>query len=402
MAVGETVRGSTPDPTRPGAGTKKQAPAQFRHDLKRLSAAILIAGAVAALLYAVQFDLSPAFAVLGSAASVACAAAAIGSLLGFLFGIPKTLQSDRVGDEDETRYLANTNLEQISDWLTKILVGIGLVQIARTPDALASLARSLRPLFGDTKSSAAFGLSFALYFAVSGFLVAYLWTRALLRGVLEAADRDIGARIEAELSKREDANAEALALAARQLAGQALPDDELERAIAAASPDYLVQIYGRAEEQRQRNWQLDKDTMVRTIPVFKALADADREHRYFRHFASLGFALKDQPQPDFAGAEKALTTAIAVRGKSKTLLIYEWNRALCRIHLDPAFSNEQPSADQQRAGIEADLRTTARQFAERYFMPHPDDPDTTTIGRWLELNGLSYADLKREQRSASS
>lgn len=394
MTAGEAdIGGTSVVATGSSDGRTKESPEQFRQDLRRLSGAIGIAGAAAALLYVVQFEVKQAFAVLGAAGSVAAAAAAVGGLLGFLFGIPKTLQSDRVGD-DETRYLANTNLEQISDWLTKILVGIGLVQIAQAPDALASLSASLGPLFGDTGSSAAFGLSLALYFAVSGFVVVYLWTRALLRGVLKAADQDISARIEAELSKREDANAKALVLATRQLSGTApATQEELDRAIAAASPDYLAQIYGSAEDQRQRTWRIDKDSMVRTIPVFRALTDADQQRRDFRHFASLGFALKDQPQPDYLGAEKALSTAIAVRGKSKTLSIYEWNRALCRIHLDPAFAMDQPSGEQQRAGIESDLRRAAKQFAERYFAAHPDDADTTTISRWMELNGLTYAAL---------
>jgi hypothetical protein len=402
MTVGGADGEGSADVATPAAEPrKKESPEQFRRDLRRLSGVIVIAGAAAALLYVVQFDVEEAFAVLGAAGGVAAAAVAVGGLLGFLFGIPKTLQSDRVGEE-ETRYLANTNLEQISDWLTKILVGIGLVQIAQAPEALASLADSLGPMFGDTDTSAAFGLSLAIYFAVSGFIVVYLWTRALLRGVLKAADQDIGARIEAVLSRREDANAEALVLATRQLTGNAPPTQEdLNRAMAAATPDYLVQIYGRAEEQRQRSWRDDKDTMVRTIPVFRALTEADQEHRYFRHFASLGFALKDQPQPDYEGAEKALTTAIVIRGRSKTLLIYEWNRALCRIHLDPAFALGQPAAEPQRAGIEADLRTAAKQFSERYFSAHPDDADTTTISEWLALNDLTYADLSAKPATRS-
>ncbi|MEB2848101.1 tetratricopeptide repeat protein [Endobacterium cereale] len=72
---------------------------------------------------------------------ISLAAAAVGSALGFLFGIPKILQhsgdgviggSKKGGAENEggtTQYfLTNTSLEEISDWLTKIIIGIGLVQ----------------------------------------------------------------------------------------------------------------------------------------------------------------------------------------------------------------------------------------------------------------------------------
>src|SRR6185503_13654313 len=60
-------------------------------------------------------------------ALVALAPAAVGALLGFVFGIPKTLQSNAPPAADgKAAYQVNTNLEQISDWLTKMLVGVGL------------------------------------------------------------------------------------------------------------------------------------------------------------------------------------------------------------------------------------------------------------------------------------
>jgi hypothetical protein len=72
---------------------------------------------------------------------VAIAAAAVGCVLGFLFGIPRSLQRGREGDAvktidagDEAKstvqrtFVTNTSLEEISDWLTKIIIGLGLVQ----------------------------------------------------------------------------------------------------------------------------------------------------------------------------------------------------------------------------------------------------------------------------------
>jgi hypothetical protein len=66
--------------------------------------------------------------------AVASAAEVSGALLGFLFGIPRVLAADQSRNHDSRRnqmsdaIIANTNLEQISDWLTKILVGVGLTQ----------------------------------------------------------------------------------------------------------------------------------------------------------------------------------------------------------------------------------------------------------------------------------
>jgi hypothetical protein len=92
---------------------------------------------------------------------VAGAGLILGGLIGFLFGIPRSLQSEHPqqpakskdgadGKDDAARkdpqgrepdrYGANTNLEQISDWLTKILVGVGLTQLTRLPEGLSSTA----------------------------------------------------------------------------------------------------------------------------------------------------------------------------------------------------------------------------------------------------------------------
>jgi hypothetical protein len=65
-------------------------------------------------------------AVLAVGLAVVGAASFAGLLLGFLFGLPKTLERSGKG-----RLTTNTNLDQISDWLTKILVGLGLVQLGK-------------------------------------------------------------------------------------------------------------------------------------------------------------------------------------------------------------------------------------------------------------------------------
>ena len=385
----------TPQPGHRTDSEPDQTARDFRRDLGGLALLVGAAGCLAVVLYAVQFTLGQTFSVLGAAAAVAGAAAAVGSFVGFLFGIPKTLQSDRQPGE-ETRYIANTNLEQISDWLTKILVGVGLVQISTAPDALGQLAQQLGPLFGGAASSPAFGLSLAIYFTVAGFVVAYLWTRAVLQSVLKAADRDVAAQIQDVLSKREDANAEALALVERQLAGQSPPTQaELDEVIAEATPEWLVQIYRRAEDQRVHHWRDDPVTMERTIPLFKALTTADTHGHYFRHFGSLGFALKDKDPPSYAEAVTALSTAIDIRNRQRArgMLVYEWNRAVCEIHLDPAFAAGNASTGKARKQILADLQAAAQQLPARMF-DDPDDEDASTIGAWLQLNAVAYEDLR--------
>jgi hypothetical protein len=64
---------------------------------------------------------------LGAGVAIAIASAATGYLLGFLFGISRSLQGGDSSESNSQSFPGNTNLEQISDWLTKILVGVGLV-----------------------------------------------------------------------------------------------------------------------------------------------------------------------------------------------------------------------------------------------------------------------------------
>jgi hypothetical protein len=86
------------------------------------------------------------------------------------------------------RYQGNDNLVQVSDWLTKILVGAGLVQLGRAPKALSELGNALRNGFGGGPSSAGFGLAVVLFYAVCGFVFLYLWSRLSLPKRLDKAE----------------------------------------------------------------------------------------------------------------------------------------------------------------------------------------------------------------------
>ncbi len=108
---------------------------------------------------------------------------ASGFLLGFLFGIPRTLQSEQpppgaASEGYEQR--VNTNLEYISDWLTKIIVGLGLVQLGKLPSKLDAAAQYVACGPGNTCEQKVFAGATLVYFAVVGFLAGYLLTRLFL------------------------------------------------------------------------------------------------------------------------------------------------------------------------------------------------------------------------------
>jgi hypothetical protein len=127
---------------------------------------------------------------------------AVGALAGFVFGIPRVQQDvpvDQPGSgaaqapvtpitRRKYKLLANTNLEQISDWLTKIIVGVGLVEAKQIPGYLGRLARFIGPAIGSTADGSVLALAITTHFAVWGFICAYLMTRVYLTGTFFRAE----------------------------------------------------------------------------------------------------------------------------------------------------------------------------------------------------------------------
>lgn len=131
--------------------------------------------------------------------ALACLTA--GAVIGFLFGIPRVLQSDAgpdtqrkaeeaKGDSQSDRttiYQVNTNLEQVSDWLTKIIVGLGLIELRNVPEHLNRASNFIAPGLGGPQYKA-FAAGLILYFSLLGFLGFYLITRLFIAGAFKRAD----------------------------------------------------------------------------------------------------------------------------------------------------------------------------------------------------------------------
>jgi hypothetical protein len=138
-----------------------------------------ILGVICTAFYISGVQAGVRLSVFGTCLAIAGAAVISGGIIGFLFGIPRTLQGPDPSTGDE-RYKGNTNLEQVSDWLTKIIVGIGLVQIGRLLPALSRLAENLKEPLGGRAWSGTFGLALIISYALLGFFFLYLWSRSLL------------------------------------------------------------------------------------------------------------------------------------------------------------------------------------------------------------------------------
>ncbi|HME00837.1 MAG TPA: hypothetical protein VKM93_26340, partial [Terriglobia bacterium] len=108
----------------------------------------------------------------------------IGVLLGFLFGFPSRADAGtiRTGAQASQSPFYNTNLQEVADWLTKLIVGASLVELSKFPPMLKQfgeyVASSVNPfhrgLYSPSPANAVVNL---IYFWSCGILFGYIWTR---------------------------------------------------------------------------------------------------------------------------------------------------------------------------------------------------------------------------------
>ena len=146
-----------------------------------LAIAAFAIGTITIMTYAAPFD--PYYLMRsGTYFAIGAGAWMGGGTLGFLFGVPRykaaadssQLASFSASAQVAAAFSPNTNLEQISDWLTKIIVGATLVQlqpIARGFNEFCVVvgAEMKRP------EASLFCGGITLFFFFSGFLWGYLW-----------------------------------------------------------------------------------------------------------------------------------------------------------------------------------------------------------------------------------
>lgn len=186
-------------------------------------AILLLAGIAAGLLALVAASGEGLIAAVGVGVLIFLAAFATGSFLGFLFGVPRVLANE-TKPQDKTavapappgaplaapeqqakaaraRLLrSNTNLERISDWLTTMLVGAGLVELHSLNGALLQFrsfldqsARVIRAPDGSLNAGSlpTIGPVVLIFGAAAGFLFMYLNTRLVLVRLFQTIEVDL-------------------------------------------------------------------------------------------------------------------------------------------------------------------------------------------------------------------
>jgi tetratricopeptide (TPR) repeat protein len=185
---------------------KKLSPAG--HVLGELSA-LIFAGALLGFLYG-TFQTQNRWTDAFNGAAIALASAAVGGLFGLLFGVPRALAGSPSSTNGQYAaaptmagtsasssspitasaggYGANTNLEQVSDWLTKLLLGAGFTQFARLPRGLQSLGSYLAPGLGGGSGASSFAVVLVIYSLLVGFFLGWLAARLKLGAAFREAD----------------------------------------------------------------------------------------------------------------------------------------------------------------------------------------------------------------------
>jgi len=390
------------------------------------------------------------FNVLGIAIIIALAAFAFGGIIGFLFGIPHTNQpqqnntitapaagtppspgvpvaantnantnvntsinpntqvqpqsisaSNITANRPASNYTPSTNLEQIADWLTKIIIGVGLVQIHKIITQFNILCLSLgssldsisnigcKNLINATHSGPAVVGALVISFFIDGFLIVYLWTRWYLIGIQNSMD-DIMANVDAKLQISDVNDKSAIDAANTQLN---LPDNkpdipvnDLYDAFKYASGNVISSIFFKTVSVRKQNWKDDiaKSKMERVIPILQALIKLDSNFEFPENYAELGYALKDKRVPDYQGALTMLDKAISGFNNNDNIAnkaITYFNRAYCRIKLDQNFLSNTASTDANKTLINSDLLEAGK---EKYVANIiASDQDVT---KWQKIN----------------
>lgn len=208
------LKSSSTDDSAEGDDGKTSGRVRRRKRPLHLAVVLLIA---LLLLYIGFLVLRPGSAS-AAALAVALACVAVGALLGFIFAIPKRtevalIKADPGPDSTgaapavrtnlpESAYRPNTSLEEISDWLTKIIVGLGLVQSQEIGRFVRDQGAAIAPELYGRAATPILGSATLVAITVLTFLTSFLYFRLYLAEEFTRSDSDaLRAQIGYELAK---------------------------------------------------------------------------------------------------------------------------------------------------------------------------------------------------------
>lgn len=155
-----------------------------------------------------------------------------GALVGFIFGHPRSMERAR---KSETNTLsapsstkietgtgsfpestrdnaasnydgwANNNLVEVSDWITKIIIGLTLIQFTKITQWLQENGPTVGTAagFSDPSQSKVFGISIIITFFILGFILSYVYTRTKFSDIIAKSIVSINNTLTNRLHKAE-------------------------------------------------------------------------------------------------------------------------------------------------------------------------------------------------------
>ena len=205
-----------------------------------------------------------------------------GFVIGFLFAIPRGTELTA-----NSRLKVNNNLVEVSDWLTKIIVGLGLIHLSRVPvylrEAGAYVGEGLKSgTAGGGPAPAQFAAGLILYFVLLGFMGGFLITRLCLGPAFREADEATAGEIQKVLAAdAEKPLAAGPKATAQRLAAQPLSEvpNDAERLAAWGRANVDEERYPEAIEAYRRAVRLSPDSPRIHYLLALALKYAKRPQR---------------------------------------------------------------------------------------------------------------------------
>lgn len=225
---------------------------------------------------------------------VAAGALGVGSMVGFLFGMPRapnaSADDDLSGSEGPVRYRPSNNLEQVSDWLTKLLIGVGLVEVKQLGGVLNRIGVAVdQSLSGAVNGTNVITQIVIVIFVLLGFICSFLWTRIYYARLQTFADIGIinSLREKVGLYKRklveEEKDKNKAVSVAQGIATREIPSATPKPTEKAAGVESVDEIALPAEIQKRLNEfensppEWDKDTAAE---IFGKAAQEDNGRKF--------------------------------------------------------------------------------------------------------------------------
>lgn len=267
--------------------------------------------------------------IFGTSLAIAISSLCAGGFFGFLFGVPKTGNGAEGETADTNGVVHNNNLSQISDWLTKIIIGAAITQLGPIKDFLIDLKDGLAPALGGGSVAGLYGLSLASAYFLMGFVFNYLFSSLGYFRLIKGLTAKETAQETLEEQTRRNAEAIRLSSASMHELQDFTPTDEANMFAAIKDSSEMTKTLIFEKARDYRDGMSLKEALTLTGPdahhqkkmegvsrVFKALVITGdgKNHRYH---AQLGYCLLEMDKLQLKDCIKHLETAIALRDEQK-------------------------------------------------------------------------------------